>query len=49
MRRSARSWHVGGVNAGLADGAVRFIPDQIDLNIWRAAGSTNGGEIYSLH
>jgi prepilin-type N-terminal cleavage/methylation domain-containing protein len=49
MRRSARSWHVGGVNAGLADGSVRFISNQIDLNVWRAAGSTNGGEISSLH
>ncbi|MDR0610930.1 MAG: DUF1559 domain-containing protein [Planctomycetaceae bacterium] len=49
MRRSARSWHVGGVNAGLADGSVRFIPDQINLDVWRAAGSTNGSEIESLH
>jgi prepilin-type processing-associated H-X9-DG protein len=47
-RFSARSWHVGGVNAGLADGSVRFITNQIDLEIWRAAGSTNGGEIVSL-
>jgi type II secretory pathway pseudopilin PulG len=49
MRFSARSWHVGGVNAGLADGSVRFVQDQISLNIWRAVGSTNGGEIESLH
>jgi type II secretory pathway pseudopilin PulG len=49
MRHSARSWHVGGVNAGLADGSVRFVQDQIDLNIWRGAGSTNGGEVGSLH
>jgi hypothetical protein len=49
LRLSARSWHIGGVNAGLADGSVRFVQDQIDLNIWRAAGSTNGGEIESLH
>jgi type II secretory pathway pseudopilin PulG len=45
---SARSWHVGGVNAGLADGSIRFVQDQIDLKIWRAVGSTNGGEIESL-
>jgi hypothetical protein len=49
LRLSARSWHVGGVNAGLADGSVRFIQNQINLDIWRAAGSTNGGEIESLH
>jgi hypothetical protein len=46
---SARSWHVGGVNAGLADGAVRFVQNQINLNIWRAVGSTNGSEIETLH
>jgi type II secretory pathway pseudopilin PulG len=49
MRLSARSWHVGGVNAGLADGSVRFVQDQINLTIWRAVGSTNGSEIESLH
>ncbi|MDR1484809.1 MAG: DUF1559 domain-containing protein [Planctomycetaceae bacterium] len=47
-RRSARSWHVGGVNAGLADGSIRFIPDQIDLAAWRAAGSSNGEETGNL-
>jgi prepilin-type processing-associated H-X9-DG protein len=49
LRLSARSWHVGGVNAALADGSVRFVRDQINLNIWRAVGSTNGNEIESLH
>jgi hypothetical protein len=49
LRMSARSWHVGGVNAGLADGSVRFVQDQINLSIWRAVGSTNGGETESLH
>jgi type II secretory pathway pseudopilin PulG len=48
MRMSARSWHVGGVNAGLADGSVRFIQNQINLDIWRGVGSTNGGEVGSL-
>jgi type II secretory pathway pseudopilin PulG len=48
-RMSARSWHVGGVNVGLADGSVRFVQDQINLTIWRAVGSTNGSEIESLH
>ncbi|MDR2761233.1 MAG: DUF1559 domain-containing protein [Planctomycetaceae bacterium] len=48
MRLSARSWHVGGVNAGLGDGSVRFVQDQINLDIWRAVGSTNGDEINSL-
>jgi type II secretory pathway pseudopilin PulG len=48
VRMSARSWHVGGVNAGLADGSIRFIPNQIDLEVWHGAGSTNGSEISSL-
>jgi hypothetical protein len=47
-RYSARSWHAGGVNAGLADGSIRFVTNQINLDIWRAAGSTNGGEVASL-
>jgi type II secretory pathway pseudopilin PulG len=49
LRMSARSWHVGGVNAGLADGSIRFVTDQVNLGIWRAVGSTNGSEIESLH
>ncbi|MDR2643994.1 MAG: DUF1559 domain-containing protein [Planctomycetaceae bacterium] len=48
IRFSARSWHIGGVNAGLGDGSVRFVPNQIDLEIWRAAGSTNGDEVSQL-
>jgi hypothetical protein len=38
----------GGVNAGLADGSVRFVHDQINLDIWQGKGSTNGSEIGSL-
>jgi type II secretory pathway pseudopilin PulG len=48
MRLSARSWHAGGVNAGLADGSIRFVTNQINLDIWRGVGSTNGGEVVSL-
>ncbi|MDR2441098.1 MAG: DUF1559 domain-containing protein [Planctomycetaceae bacterium] len=47
-RMSARSWHSGGVNAGFADGSIRFITNQINLDTWRAAGSTNGNEIVLL-
>jgi len=35
---TARSWHNGGVNAAMADGAVRFISDNID------AGSRTGSQ-----
>jgi hypothetical protein len=48
LRAAARSWHTGGVNAGLADGSIHFVSNQIDIEIWRAAGSTNGGEASSL-
>jgi prepilin-type N-terminal cleavage/methylation domain-containing protein len=37
--------HTGGVNAVLGDGSVRFVTNEIDLNLWRALGSRNGGEI----
>lgn len=40
----ARSRHPGGVNVGFADGSVHFVSDTVDLEIWRALGSRNGGE-----
>ena len=30
----ARSRHPGGVNAGMADGSVRFLKNSISINIW---------------
>jgi len=42
---SARSYHPGGVNVGMADGSVHFVEDQIDHDIWQALGSINGGEV----
>ena len=43
----ARSWHPGGVNVVMADGATRFVSDHIDLKVWRALGSYYGAEILS--
>ena len=40
-----RSYHPGGVNAGLADGSVRFIAENIDAATFRALGSRNGDEV----
>ena len=40
---SARSKHSGGVNAGMADGAVLFISDNVSTTVWQALGSINGG------
>ena len=42
---SARSYHPGGVNAAMADGAVRFVTNEISVQIWQAVGSRSGGEI----
>ena len=41
---AARSYHPTGVNVVLADGAVRFVNDQVDVAVWQAAGSRNGAE-----
>ena len=41
------SQHPGGVNLLLGDGSVRFIKSTIALNIWRALGTRNGGEVTS--
>ena len=44
----ARSSHSGGVNASMCDGSVRFIPNTIDLDAWRAAASRKGSETTQL-
>jgi prepilin-type N-terminal cleavage/methylation domain-containing protein/prepilin-type processing-associated H-X9-DG protein len=46
---AASSYHPGGVNAGLVDGSVAFISDNINLSTWQAMGSINGGEIIPDH
>jgi prepilin-type N-terminal cleavage/methylation domain-containing protein/prepilin-type processing-associated H-X9-DG protein len=42
---TARSYHIGGVNVGLADGSVRFITNGISVAAWQGLGSINGGEV----
>ena len=41
---SARSWHPGGVVAGLCDGSVRFFSESIELATWRSLSTMAGGE-----
>ena len=41
---AARSRHSGGVNAALADGSVRFYSNTVAAEVWKAVGSTRGGE-----
>ena len=44
---TARSYHLGGVNALLGDGSVRFVKSTIDGRTWRALGTVAGGEVLS--
>jgi prepilin-type N-terminal cleavage/methylation domain-containing protein len=41
----ARSWHVGGVHAGLGDGGVRFVSSNVDQSLFRAVGTIKAGEV----
>ena len=42
---TARSYHPGRVNAGLLDGSVHAINDNIELEQWRRLGTIAGGEV----
>jgi hypothetical protein len=42
---SARSMHVGGVVAGTADAAVRFVGNDIDIFVWQAMSTRDGSEV----
>jgi prepilin-type processing-associated H-X9-DG protein len=44
---TSRSYHPGGVNVLLGDGSVRFTRDSLDLQVWNALSTVNGGEIIS--
>jgi prepilin-type N-terminal cleavage/methylation domain-containing protein/prepilin-type processing-associated H-X9-DG protein len=41
---SFASFHSGGINFSYGDGSVRWMPDEIDGNVYLALGSRNGGE-----
>lgn len=42
---SARSFHRGGVNTCFGDGSVRFFSDSTDLQLWRAMGTRDTGDV----
>jgi prepilin-type N-terminal cleavage/methylation domain-containing protein/prepilin-type processing-associated H-X9-DG protein len=41
---AARSYHPNAVNVAMADASVRVATSNVDINIWRAVGTTNNGE-----
>lgn len=45
MEMAFGSWHIGGAHFGMADGSVRFVSENIDLNLYRGLGSRGQGEI----
>jgi prepilin-type N-terminal cleavage/methylation domain-containing protein len=47
-RYGATSDHLGGVQFALTDGSVHFISNTIDLTLYRALGTRQGGEIASV-
>ena len=42
---NSRSYHTGIVQSALCDGSVRAFSSNIDLSIWRALGTRDGGEV----
>jgi hypothetical protein len=45
MEISFGSYHVGGAHFTMGDGSVRFISENIDLQLYRNLGSRAGGEV----
>ncbi len=45
---SFSSNHVGGCHWLLGDGAVRFVSENIDIDVYKATASRNGGEVNTL-
>jgi prepilin-type N-terminal cleavage/methylation domain-containing protein/prepilin-type processing-associated H-X9-DG protein len=45
-RQLARSSHPGGVNLLAVDGSVRFVPDDVDENVWKSYATPNGAEVF---
>jgi len=48
MILAARSYHQGGVSVSYGDGSNTFVNDSIDIDIWRAVGTRDGGESESI-
>ncbi len=44
VHAAARSLHAGGVNASMVDGSGKFVNDNVDRAVWRAAGTMANDE-----
>lgn len=44
MMKHAQSYHSGGVNVLMADGAVKFVSENVDHGLWVGAGTISGSE-----
>jgi hypothetical protein len=44
-QNAARSRHIGGVNAAMSDGSIRFFSSSTPANAWQWMGTMNGGEV----
>ena len=44
---ASRSRHPGGINTVFCDGSVHFVKDTINISVWRALSTTQGGEVIS--
>jgi hypothetical protein len=42
---TSRSHHPGGAQAALTDGSGRFVAEAIDIFVWRALATRDGGEV----
>lgn len=47
MELTFGSYHVGGAQFAMADGAVRFLSENLDRGVLRSLGSISGGEVVS--
>jgi prepilin-type processing-associated H-X9-DG protein len=43
----ATSQHTGGVNTAYGDGSVRFVNENVNIDVWRGMSTTEGGEATS--
>jgi len=44
---TASSYHGAGVNVLFCDGHVRWVSEGVNVDVWRALGTRNGGETVS--